>query len=143
MAMLVMTFTVMVLLTSCKGAPHPTRGSPTNLDVTMSSYLGGGTPDTVNEALTVGMDSTGMVFVGGKGTYNYGLTPTVLDEGGEGFVLVLIEGGQTLSKLYRYGSEVPRLVVREKDDVTRILIQSDKGLVLFNGDLDHVLWNKR
>nr|KAG5706216.1 hypothetical protein BaRGS_019543 [Batillaria attramentaria] len=37
---------------------------------------------------------------------------------------------------------VSRLVVREKNGVTRILVQSDKGLVLFDGDLDHVLWNK-
>jgi len=39
--------------------------------------------------------------------------------------------------------QVNRVVIREKGNSRLILIQSDQGLVLFNRDLDHVLWNKR
>ena len=46
-----------------------------------------GTEDTAVEALAVAMDNNGTVFVGGRGGYNFGLIPVMLDSASGGLCL--------------------------------------------------------
>nr|KAG5686129.1 hypothetical protein BaRGS_025684 [Batillaria attramentaria] len=92
-----------------------------------------GTAGGINTGTGTDVDSDGNVYVVGAGSYNFGLHPQG-DASKSGYILKLAANNLHPSKIFRYGSKITAVRVREGGSGLRIMVLTDIGVAVLDGN---------
>ncbi|XP_046558079.1 uncharacterized protein LOC124267207 [Haliotis rubra] len=128
---------VVLCLAATAQLTHGAGSAPLNLNVSLISYLSGGSSSSINTALSTAVDSQGRVYVAGSGPFNFGAHA---QGSGDGYVLRLKNTESSVDGVWRFSSEVTGIRVRDVAGTPRILIQGDFGITVLDQNFKQV-WN--